>query len=139
MYIESSKRNHVNVNKWFVFAIVLVIMVIAFSLRVTGSEVHETNCEQAESFRQVAPAAVRTTLENHLFSNSGIMLTASFENEYVTGFTVMISNEYFGRLNDISKQVLSSELQKVMMDTWDECGMNENSESDYPVFAVVLN
>lgn len=138
MYIESSKRNHVNVNKWFVFAIVLVIMVIAFSLRVTGSEVHETNCEQAESFRQVAPAAVRTTLENHLFSNSGIMLTASFENEYVTGYTMMISNEHFGKLDDISKQVLSVELEKVMMDAWDDCRMDD-SDTAYPHFSVVIN
>ena len=139
MYIESSKKNSVIVNKWFVFCLVLVIMVIVFGLRVTGSEVHDTNNEQAECFREIAPKQVREILENHLFSDSGVMLTASFENDYVTGFTVMISNKYFSRLNDISKQVLSSEIEKVMMDTWDECGQDINDANEYPAFAVILN
>ena len=115
---------------------VLIMLVILLTVRVAGNSVHESNCEQAEAFRKTAPKIIRETLEGHLFSDSGIMLTASFENEYVTGFTVMISNENFIRLNDISKQVLCSEIQKIMMDTWNTCG---DYNTDYPHFQVVIN
>lgn len=124
--------------KWMIFSAVVIIMVIAFSVRVSGNDIHESNYEQAEAFRQKAPKDVRHTLENHLFSNSGVMLTASFENEYVTGYTMMISNEHFGKLDDISKQVLSVELEKVMMDAWDDCRMDD-SDTAYPHFSVVIN
>lgn len=151
MYIEKTKtelkRNNAisGSGKCFIGLTLLAVLILLLSVRVAGSSVHESNCEQAELFRKAAPGIIRETLEGHLFSNSGIMLTASFENEYVTGFTVMISNENFGKLNDISKQVLSSELQKVMIDTWDSCEISESEDgnasnvNEYPEFAVIIN
>lgn len=133
MYTAKSK-------KIFIGLTLLVTLIILLSVRAAGNSVHESNCEQAEAFRKAAPQIIRETLEGHLFSNSGIMLTSSFENEYVTGFTVMISNENFVRLNDISKQVLCSELQKIMMDTWNQCGPDGADICDgTPYFAVEIN
>lgn len=136
MYITNSKSK-TRSYKWLAGPVLFVVLLVLLSVKASGSSVHETNTEQAECFREEAPAIIRQTLEGHLYLNCGIMLMASSENEYVTGFTVMISNKNFAGLNDISKQVLSAELQKVMMDVWDACG-TENAFS-YPNFTVVLN
>lgn len=145
MYIADS-RTKTRCYKWLTGLALFVVLLALLSVNASGSSVHETNTEQAECFREEAPAIIRQTLEGHLYLNCGIMLMASFENEYVTGFTVMISNKNFAKLNDISKQVLSSELQKVMMDVWDACRPEGTAETDetecddsYPTFSVILN
>lgn len=138
MYIANSKSK-TRSYKWLTGLALFVVLLVLLSVKASGSSVHETNTEQAECFREEAPAIIRQTLEDHLYLNCGIMLMASFENEYVTGFTVMISNKNFSKLNDISKQVLSSELQKVMMDVWDACRPEGTAETAYPTFSVILN
>lgn len=147
MYIindnQGSKRVYGNNGlKWVIFAFVLIIMLIGYSVRVTGSTVTDSNLEQAEQFRKAAPEVIKRTLQGHYYMNSGVMLTTAFENDCVTGFTVMISNDRFGKLSDISKQVLSSELEKVMMDTWDLCSIQNGNSQDngfIPSFSVVIN
>lgn len=144
MYIMDSRQESKRVLgnsclKWTVFTVVLLIMLLGYSIKVTGSTVSESNMEQAECFRKEAPSVIKRTLQGHFYMNSGIMLTASFENDCVTGFTVMISNDRFEKLNDISKQVLSSELEKIMIDTWDLCGGPGQNNEYRPYFSVVIN
>ena len=106
MYIMDSRQESKRVLgnsclKWTVFTVVLLIMLLGYSIKVTGSTVSESNMEQVECFRKEAPSVIKRTLQGHFYMNSGIMLTASFENDCVTGFTVMISNDRFEKLNDI--------------------------------------
>lgn len=126
-----------------IFVLVVVAMFMIFTERVSGHD-QKDNLAAADAFRTIATSAVRDIMNENYYSNSGVMVTGSFEGKVVDHFTVRISHSRLNSLDDIQKQVLSQVILHTLNDAWrsavlrTECSQSANTEMTNPEFSIIL-
>lgn len=131
------------IERTMIFVLVIITVLMCGTRKVQG-ENQVDNIEQAEAFRNRATSVVREVMKDRLYSNSGVMLTSSFEGKSVNCFTVQVHHDRFAYLSDDEKQVLCNEIEHVLEDLWISVSVSQgpvdlaNTSMTNPQFSIIL-